>query len=91
MSIIHFPYNQPLPKEVPCVFCKRIISMSELTIGPLNAQGKVSLLCNGHLWDGLKFIDELADYVADERRKLLYANGDNLMQFGGTPDVHTLY
>jgi hypothetical protein len=80
-----------MPKEVACVLCKRRIALSEAAIGPMNAEGEVSLLCNGHLWDDLKFIDELADYVADERRKFFNANDHNLMQFGVLPHVRTLY
>lgn len=91
MSVANFPYNKPMPKEIDCVLCGRIISPSEATIGPMNAEGEVSLLCNGHLWDDLKFIDELADYVADERRKFFRANDHNLMQFGVSPHVRPLH
>jgi hypothetical protein len=72
-----------MPRTVICVLCKREILLSEATIGPRNASGGVSLLCDGHLWDGRKFIDELADYIAGERRKFFDANDHNLMQFGG--------
>jgi hypothetical protein len=91
MSVINFPYNKPMPKEVTCVLCKRSIPISEATIGPINAKGEMSLLCNGHLWDDLKLIDELADYIAEERRKFFQANGHNLTQFGVIPHVRTLY
>ncbi len=91
MGVIDFPYNKPMPEEITCVLCKRVIRPADATIGPLNAQGEVSLLCNGHLWDGLRFIDELADYIAGERRKFFYANDHNLMQLGVLPDVRTLY
>jgi hypothetical protein len=82
MGVIDFPYNKPKPEYVNCVLCERTITMPDATIGPLNAEGEVSLLCNGHLWDDLKFIDEVADYLAEERRKFFYANSHNLMQFG---------
>ncbi len=48
-------------------------------------------MCNGHLWDGLQFIDQHADYVANERWKFFRANDHNLMQFGGPLDARTLY
>ncbi len=85
MGVIDFPYNKPKPKYVKCVLCERTIPTSDATIGPLNAAGEVSLLCNGHLWDDLKFIDEVADYLAEERRKFFYTNHHNLMQFGAAP------
>lgn len=91
MSIVNFPYNKPAPEEITCVICRRRILPSDATIGPTNAKGEASLLCNGHLWDGLEFINELADYVADERRKFFKANDHNLMQFGISPHVRTLY
>lgn len=91
MGVINFPYNKPVPKDTACVLCKRRITLSEATIGPTNAKGEPSLLCNGHLWDDLKFIDELADYVAHQRREFLHTNGHNLMQFGVAPHVRTLY
>ena len=87
MSVTNFPYNKPLPKEITCVLCKRKIPPSQATIGPVNAKGEVSLLCNGHLWDDFKFIDGLADYMASERRRFFYANSHNLTQFGATPNV----
>ena len=85
MNVIDFPYNRPKPAHVTCVLCGRNIPISSATIGPLNAKGEVSLLCNGHLWDDLKFIDMLADYMAEERRKFFFAHKHNLMQFGVTP------
>jgi hypothetical protein len=91
MGLVDFPYNKPIPEEIICVLCGRKILSADATIGPLNAEGEVSLLCNGHLWDDLKFIDELADYMAEERRKFFYAKDHNLMQFGALPDVRTLY
>ncbi len=85
MGLVDFPYNKPIPEEITCVLCERRILPSNATIGPLNAEGEVSLLCNGHLWDDLKFIDELADYLAGERHKFFHANSHNLMQFGIAP------
>lgn len=82
MGVIDFPYNKPIPKQIECVLCGRCVSLADATIGPLNAAGEISLLCNGHLWDDLKFIDELADYLAEQRRKFFYANAHNLVQFG---------
>lgn len=87
MGVTNFPYKKPLPKEITCAMCKRKIPPSQATIGPINAEGRVSLLCNGHLWDDLNFIDEFADYMANERRRFFYANGHNLTQFGATPNV----
>jgi len=85
MNVIDFPYNKPTPARIACVLCGRNIPISNATIGPLNAKGEVSLLCNGHLWDELKFIDMLADYMAEERRKFFVTNKHNLMQFGVAP------
>ena len=72
-----------MPERVSCILCERSIELSDATLGPVNAEGEISLLCNGHLWDDLKFINGLADYIADERRKFLQLNGHTLMQFGG--------
>lgn len=82
MNVIDFPYNKPKPAHVMCVLCGRNIPISSVTIGPLDAKGEVSLLCNGHFWDDLKFIDMLADYMAEERRKFFFTHKHNLMQFG---------
>lgn len=90
MSVIKFPYDMPRPEEISCVLCERRIPLQEATIGPTNAEGEVSLLCGGHIWDGRKFIDELADYMAGERRKFFQTNDHGLMQFG-MPHVRTLH
>lgn len=90
MSVIKFPYNKPMPEKVSCMLCRRKISLFEVTIGPINAEGEVSMLCNGHLWDGRKFIDELADYMAGERRRFFQVNDHNLIQFGAS-HVRTLH
>jgi len=82
MGIIKFPQSEPLPEEVTCVLCSRTIAPSHATLGPINANGEPGLLCNGHLWDDLKFIDMLADYLAEERRKFTDANYHVLKQFG---------
>jgi hypothetical protein len=82
MGIIKFPQNEPLSEEITCVLCERKISPLDATLGPLGADGKPSMLCNGHLWDDLKFIDMLADYLAEERRKFTHANSYVLKQFG---------
>ncbi len=79
MSIISFPYNTPLPEKITCVICKRDIFIEDATVGPVNALGTASLLCDGHLWDDLKFVDELADYTASERQKFFDSNEYNLM------------
>lgn len=91
MGIVNFPYNKPMPEKVSCALCGRDIPMSDATLGSINADGKVSLFCNGHLWDGLKFIDELADYMANERRRFFRANNQNLMQFGVSPNVRSIH
>jgi len=85
MSVINFPYNKLKPDYVVCALCGQTIPLSDATIGPLNATGEVSLLCNGHLWDGPKFINDLADYLAKERDKFLVGNGYSLKQFGVKP------
>lgn len=82
MSITSFPYDEPLPEVVTCAFCKREIPLERATIGPINAKGAVSLLCNSHLWDDLKFIDEHADYIASQRRKFFGSDNHNLRRFG---------
>ena len=91
MSVINFPYNKQMPEQVTCELCTRVIPISEATLGPINAEGEVSLLCGGHLWDGRKFIDELADFMAGERRKFFRVNDHNLIQFGALPHVRTLH
>lgn len=90
MAIINFPYNKTMPKEFTCVLCRRIMPLSDATIGPLKAGGEASLLCNDHLWDGPEFIDSLADYMAGERQRLLDAKDHDLMQLGA-PHVRTLH
>lgn len=90
MSIVSFPYNKLLPEKIACAMCRRSIYTADATIGPVNARGTISLLCNGHLWEDRKFIDELADYNARERQKFLDANGHNLMQHE-VRNVRTLY
>lgn len=79
-----------MPEEVSCTLCGRKISLLEATLGPISAEGEVSLLCGGHLWDGRNFIDELADYMAGERRKFFQINDHSLTQFG-MPHVRTLH
>lgn len=82
MGIIKFPQNESLPEEITCVLCGRRISPTDATLGPIGADGKPSMLCNGHLWDDLKLIDALADYLAGERHKFTHANSHVLRQFG---------
>ncbi len=82
MSVIKFPYNKPKPERIICALCGRPITLADATIGPLNAKGEVTLLCNGHLWDGLKLINDLADYLAEERLKFFSTNNYSLRQFG---------
>lgn len=82
MGIIKFPQNEALPAEITCVLCSRKILPSDATIGPIDANGEPSMLCNGHLWDDLRFIDMLADYLAGERHKFTHANSYVLKQFG---------
>ena len=91
MGVLSFPYNKPISKEISCALCERRILLADATIGPLNAEGGVSLLCNGHLWDDFKLIDELADYIAEQRQTFFKANHHNLMQFGASPHVRPLY
>jgi hypothetical protein len=83
MSILKFPNNTAMPDKTSCALCARRISLEEATIGPISADGGVTLMCSGHLWDGLNFIDRLADYMAEEREKYFRANGNNVMRFGG--------
>jgi hypothetical protein len=90
MSIVSFPYNKPLPEKVICDLCKRDIRIEDATIGPINVEGAISLLCNGHLWEDRKFVDELADYTASERQRFFNANGHNLTQHE-VKHVRTLY
>jgi hypothetical protein len=90
MSIVSFPYDEPLPVKIVCALCRREIRIEYATIGPINARGVVSLLCNGHLWEDRKFVDELADYTASERQKLSDLNGHNLTRYEAE-HVRTLY
>jgi hypothetical protein len=91
MGIIKFPYNQQLPELIDCELCSRKIPPDMATLGPINAKGGVAIMCNGHLWEGLRLIDKYADYIAAERRNFLEANGHNLMQFGGAQDARVVY
>jgi hypothetical protein len=91
MSVTSFPYHKPTPTRAICALCKRSISLSEATVGPINAEGEVTLICNEHLREGRKFIDDLADFVAGERRKFFHTNDHNLMQFGVSPHVRSLH
>lgn len=90
MSIVSFPYNKLLPEKVICDLCKRDVPIEDATIGPINARGAISLLCNGHLWEDRKFVDELADYTAGEQQKLFGSNGHNLTRHE-VKHVRTLY
>ena len=82
MSIIKLPNNESLPAEIMCVLCSRRISPADATIGPTDASGEPSMICNGHLWDDLKFIDMLADYLAGERNKFVRINNHASKRFG---------
>lgn len=79
MGIVSFPYNKPMPEKVTCVLCGRSIHIDDATMGPLSARSSSSLMCNGHLWEDRKFVDELADFEASERRRSLGVNGHNLI------------
>lgn len=83
MSILKLPTDSAVPTEVICGLCTRHISPDCATFGPINAEGNITILCAGHLWGGLSFIDQLADYAAKEREKFLRNNGDNMRHFGG--------
>jgi hypothetical protein len=90
MSIVSFPYNNPLPEKIICALCKQEIHIEDATIGPVITEGVISLVCNCHLWTDRKFIDEFADYTARERRKLFDSNGHNLTRHKA-PHVRTIY
>lgn len=83
MSILKLPPNIEIPEKAQCVLCGRQLLLADATLGPVNAEGKPSLLCSGHLWDGLRFIDALADYLAAERRKYFKIHGNDLFRFSG--------
>lgn len=83
MSILKLPSDDTVPAEVICALCDRRITPDCATLGPINAEGNITILCAGHLWDGLNFIDRLADYMAEEREKYFRNNGNNVMRFGG--------
>jgi hypothetical protein len=83
MSILKFPNDDTIPAEVVCVLCGKCITTDWATFGPINAEGSVTILCAGHLWDGLSFIDKMADYMAQERAWYFRNNGNNAMRFGG--------
>lgn len=83
MGILKLSSNSAVPAEVICGLCTRCIPPDCATLGPINAEGSVTILCAGHLWGGLSFIDQLADYAAKERAKFFRNNGDNLRRFGG--------
>ena len=82
MSILQFPFSADLAAEMSCIICGRALSLDEATLGPKNAEGEVTILCNGHLWDGASFINGLADYAAIERRKYFHTHGNDEMLFG---------
>lgn len=83
MSILKHPYKNSDAVEIECALCGRLITSDCATFGPVNAEGIITILCAGHLWDGLKFIDQLADYMAEERKKYFRNNGNDIMRFGG--------
>jgi hypothetical protein len=78
MSIIKFPSNIKFSAAITCVMCGRQIRPVDATLGPINAEGSIALLCNGHLWDGGQLINKLADYLAEERKKLRRNSSNNL-------------
>lgn len=91
MSILKAPSNIIFPENALCVLCERSLSLADATLGPINAEGRASLLCGGHLWDGLRFIDMLADYMAVERQKYLNGQG-SVVRFGGVAsDAWSIY
>lgn len=87
MSIVKFPQNIVCPKEIVCALCGRRVELELVTVGPVNANGAMTLLCSGHLWDGLKFINQLADYTAAERDKYFKNNIGDIVRFGGGQQV----
>lgn len=83
MSILQFPQNTARPDTITCVLCGRTIGAEQATVGPVDAGGVATLLCGGHLWDGLSFINRLADYTAAERDRYFRNNIDDIIRFGG--------
>lgn len=83
MPVIQLADFETLPAQIVCSLCGRQTHLQDATIGPVNAEGCVTLICNGHLWDGRNFINQLADYMAKERAEFLRNNGHNMMRFGG--------
>lgn len=81
MSILQFPQNVVYSKV--CPLCGRKIEPEFATVGPVSADGVVVLLCGGHFWDGLNFINRLADYTAAERDKYFRDNLDDIVRFSG--------
>ena len=89
MSITQFPQIEP-PETGGCVICLRTVSSEDATFGPVDANGKVAVLCSGHLWDGRHLINMLADYAVEERRKFLN-NGRDSLRYGEAADAWSLY
>lgn len=76
MGVAHFPQNIELPTQASCVLCRRQMLLADIVAGPVNAEGQMTFICNGHFRDDRQLIRLLADYLAGERGKLR-RDGDN--------------
>jgi hypothetical protein len=74
---------------MPCVVCGMEI-LEEATVGPYNAEGELTFICNRHLRNSHQFIGQLADFITEERQRVLQ-HSDLLTFTKATPDAWFLY
>jgi len=81
---------QTTPKSQPgtlCGICSGLISKGEATVGPYDADGNLTFICNRHLRNSHQLISLLADYIVDEQRELTHRKQYNLGISEVTPDA----
>lgn len=67
MSIIAFPNGGALPPLMNCAICSCTITPDTAMFGPSKANGSMSVICNNHFYNSMRFISLMADYHVEER------------------------
>ncbi len=68
MSQMNFQTTPQYPEAEICSVCGRYESKNEMTTGPNNNTGELTLICTSHLRNSRQLINLLADYAANQRQ-----------------------
>jgi hypothetical protein len=82
MAIISVPAGMGIADTVFCTICGEQIALELATAGFRDANDEQAFACNEHFRSGGQYIIGWVDFVASERRAVLY-NEENMSNQGG--------